>query len=280
MPILSKYKLAARDLYEKPTVVSILDSGTIGAEEFYVIAGPCSVESEEQIVQSAIAVKAAGANALRGGAYKPRTSTYSFQGLGEEGLKLLQIAKQETGLPIVTELVDRYELDTVDAYADVFQIGARNMQNFPLLRAVGQTKKPVLLKRGMSATIEEFLMSAEYVLAEGNPNVILCERGIRTFETATRNTMDLNAVPALRARSHLPIMVDPSHGTGVWSYVGPLAKAAIAVGADGVIIEVHPDPASALSDGDQSLKPETFTNVMAEMRPIATAVGKEMKASS
>lgn len=276
MPILSKYKLAGKDLQQEPTIVDIAGAGTIGGTQFFVIAGPCSVESEEQIIESARAVKAAGANALRGGAYKPRTSTYSFQGLGEEGLKLLALAREETGLPIVTELVDRYELETVDAYADVFQIGARNMQNFPLLRAVGQTKKPVLLKRGMSATIEEFLMSAEYILAEGNPNVILCERGIRTFETATRNTMDLNAVPALRARTHLPIMVDPSHGTGVWQYVGALAKAGIAVGADGVIIEVHPNPAVALSDGDQSLKPETFHTLMEEMRPIATAVGRTM----
>ena len=275
VPILSKYKLAGKVLQEEKTVVDIAGSGTIGGDLFFVIAGPCSVESEEQIVESAKAVAAAGANALRGGAYKPRSSTYSFQGLGEEGLKLLNVAKQETGLPIVTELVDRYEIETVDAYADVFQIGARNMQNFPLLKEVGQTKKPVLLKRGMSATVEELLLSAEYILAEGNPNVVLCERGIRTYETCTRNTMDLNAIPAIRARSHLPVIVDPSHGTGVWQYVSPLAKAGLAAGADGMIIEVHPDPSVALSDGDQSLKPDTFAQMMEEMRPIATAVNKK-----
>lgn len=273
VPILSRYKLAGRELQKEPTQINFSNGSSVGGKQYFVIAGPCSVESEEQIVAAARLVKAAGATALRGGAYKPRSSTYSFQGLGEQGLQFLATAKQETGLPIVTEVVDRYVLDAVYEYADVIQVGARNMQNFSLLRALGEVRKPILLKRGMSATVEELLMSAEYILAEGNQDVILCERGIRTFETATRNTLDLNAVPALRARTHLPIIVDPSHGTGVWEYVGPMAKAALAAGANGMIIEVHPDPAAALSDGDQSLKPATFAQIMIEMEPIAKAVG-------
>lgn len=276
VPILSPYKLAGRQLRDEPTTVRISETVEVGGDNFVVIAGPCAVESEEQILSAARAVAAAGASALRGGAFKPRSSTYSFQGLGEEGLRLLQLAKKETGLPIVTEIMDRYALDLLVEYADVLQVGARNMQNFPLLNALGGAGKPVLLKRGMSATVEELLMSAEYILAAGNPNVILCERGIRTFETATRNTMDLNAVPVIKAHSHLPVIVDPSHGTGVWSYVGPLAKAGLACGADGLIIEVHPRPREALSDGGQSLKPEVFKKLMSEMVPIASAVGKTL----
>ncbi len=280
VPILSSYKLAGVQLKPDPTVVDVDGKFSIGSDTFCVIAGPCSVESEEQIVESARLVKKSGANALRGGAYKPRTSTYSFQGHGEDGLKMLQVAKQETGLPIVTEIIDAYIIDTVAKYADILQVGARNMQNFPLLRALGETDKPILLKRGMSATIEEFLMSAEYILAAGNPNVILCERGIRTFETATRNTLDLSAVPVLQHRTHLPVIVDPSHGTGVWQYVGPMAKAGVAVGASGMIIEMHPNPAVAMSDGAQSLKPEVFEELMSEMEPIAKAVGKRFAARS
>lgn len=278
MPILSPYKLAGKQLQAKSTVVKIAEGVEVGGDNLLVIAGPCSVESEEQILTAARMVKAAGANALRGGAFKPRSSTYSFQGMGEEGLKLLRLAKQETGLPIVTEIMDYQMLDMVLEYADVLQVGARNMQNFSLLKALGEVRKPVLLKRGLMATVEELLMSAEYILAGGNPDVILCERGIRTFETATRNTLDLNAVPALKARTHLPVVVDPSHGTGVVQYVTPLSRAAIAVGADGVIVEMHPKPKEALSDGAQSLDPAGFDVLMAEMRKIANAMGKTVAA--
>lgn len=278
MPILSPYKLAGKQLQAKSTIVKIADGVEVGGDNLLVIAGPCSVESEEQILTAARMVKAAGANALRGGAFKPRSSTYSFQGMGEEGLKLLQLAKQETGLPIVTEIMDYQMLDMVLEYADVLQVGARNMQNFSLLKALGEVRKPVLLKRGLMATVEELLMSAEYILAGGNPDVILCERGIRTFETATRNTLDLNAVPALKARTHLPVVVDPSHGTGVVQYVTPLSRAAIAVGADGVIVEMHPKPKEALSDGAQSLDPAGFEVLMAEMQKIATAMNKTVAA--
>ena len=276
VPILSPYKLAAQQMQSEPSTVKVSENFSIGSKSFSVIAGPCSVESEEQIVESAKAVAAAGANALRGGAFKPRSSTYSFQGHGEEGLKMLQTAKEETGLPIVTEIVDHHDLDLVAKYADILQVGARNMQNYALLKALGGVGKPVLLKRGMSATIEELLLSAEYILAAGNPDVVLCERGIRTFETATRNTLDLNAIPAVKARSHLPIMVDPSHGTGVWSYVGAMAKAGLAAGADGMIVEVHPNPAEALSDGAQSLKPAVFASLMNELEPLAAALGKDL----
>lgn len=274
MPILSPYKLAAKQLQPEASTINVNSLCSFGPGIFCVIAGPCSVEGESEIIEIAHAVKAAGAHALRGGAFKPRSSTYSFQGLGLEGLKFLAKAREETGLAIVTEIVDISTLDEVLEYADVLQIGARNMQNFPLLKSVGKTDKPVLLKRGMSATVEELLLSAEYVLAEGNKNVILCERGIRTFETVTRNTMDLNAVPALRDRTHLPIIVDPSHGTGVWSYVSPLSKAAAAVGADGIIIEVHQKPESAMSDGGQSLKPDTFAQLVKELKPVVEAVGR------
>lgn len=274
MPILSPYKLAAKQLQIEPTTIRISDHLTFGSDNFAVIAGPCSVESEEQIVGAARAVKAAGANALRGGAFKPRSSTYSFQGMGEEGLKLLRVAKQETGLPIVTEVMDQYMIELVAEYADILQIGARNMQNFSLLKELGQVKKPILLKRGLMATVDELLMSAEYILAAGNPDVILCERGIRTFETATRNTLDLNAIPALQARTHLPVIVDPSHGTGVWKYVAPMSLAALACGASGLIVEVHPNPADAVSDGAQSLKPKKFEALMGDLRKVAAVLGK------
>lgn len=279
MPILSLYKIAAKQLKQEPSIIHLNDRVTVGGNQLLVIAGPCSVESEEQIVAVAKSVKAAGANALRGGAFKPRSSTYSFQGLGELGLRFLDIARQETGLPVVTEIMDQHMLDTVAQVADVLQIGARNMQNFGLLKAVGNLRKPVLLKRGMSATVEELLLSAEYILAEGNPNVILCERGIRTFETATRNTLDLNAVPAVLERTHLPIIVDPSHGTGVWRYVTPMACAAIACGAHGLMIEVHEHPAEAWSDGAQSLNPAKFTELMRQVRAIAEVVGKTVSVS-
>ncbi|MCC6933752.1 MAG: 3-deoxy-7-phosphoheptulonate synthase [Deltaproteobacteria bacterium] len=276
MPVLAPYKLAARvkGVSRQPVPVSV--NCVFGENNFCIIAGPCSVESEEQIMQAAKIVRAAGANALRGGAYKPRSSTYAFQGMGEEGLKLLALAKQETGLPIVTELMDVQQLEVVLRYADVIQVGARNMQNFSLLRELGKIRNPVLLKRGLSATVEELLMSAEYILAEGNPNVILCERGIRTYETATRNTLDLNAIPVLLERTHLPVIVDPSHGTGVARYVSPMTKAALACGADGAIIEVHPDPANALSDGNQSLDSAAFAQLMTELKPLAEAMKKEM----
>ncbi len=276
MPILTPYKLAGKGLQKEPLIVTIDNKVKVGGDNLVVIAGPCSVESEEQIVESAKIVKAAGANALRGGAFKPRSSTYSFQGHGEDGLKMLRTAKEETGLPIVTEIMDRYMLDLIVEYSDVLQVGARNMQNFTLLTKLGRAGKPILLKRGMMATVEEFLMSAEYILAAGNPNVILCERGIRTFETVTRNTLDLNAVPAIKERSNLPIIVDPSHGTGVRNYVTPMGKAALACGADGVVVEMHPNPKEALSDGAQSLTPEGFIEFMKELEPIASAMGKTL----
>src|SRR5499427_2627355 len=249
---------------------------TIGGRSIVVMAGPCSVESRLQLLDAAAGVKAGGARILRGGAFKPRTSPYAFQGLEDEGLKLLAEAKRETGLPIVTEVMEPEKVDLVAEYADILQIGARNVQNFSLLRRVGEIGKPVLLKRGMATTIQEWLLSAEYVLARGNPNVILCERGIRTFEAATRFTLDLNAVPVIKKLSHLPVVVDPSHGTGHWEYVAPMAKAGIACGADGVIIEVHNNPAEALSDGPQSLKPDKFARLVGELRVLATALGRTL----
>ncbi|GMA48693.1 3-deoxy-7-phosphoheptulonate synthase [Alicyclobacillus contaminans] len=265
------FKLASRAFHPQDTLVQVGDQ-IIGGADPVIIAGPCSVESREQILETAERVKAAGATLLRGGAFKPRSSPYSFQGLGEKGLQYLAEAREKTGLPIVTEIMEIEALDMMLQYVDVFQIGARNMQNYPLLKAVGRTQTPVLLKRGLSATMEEWLMAAEYILAEGNPNVILCERGIRTFETYTRNTLDLNAVPVVQYLSHLPVIVDPSHGVGHWRYVTPMARAAIAAGANGLIVEVHPNPKEALSDGEQSLTLENFEQMVREVKLISQAL--------
>jgi len=265
------YKLVSREIYPEDTVIKISDTVSIGSNApAAIIAGPCAVESREGIIEIAKFVKKAGANLLRGGAFKPRTSPYSFQGLGEEGLKYLAEARDLTGLPIVTEVMDPRDVKLVAKYADVLQIGARNMQNFNLLKEVGKTNKPILLKRGPAATIEELLMSAEYIFSEGNKQVILCERGIKTFETYTRNTLDICAVPVIKKLSHLPVIVDPSHGTGLWDLVGPMAKAALAAGADGLSIEVHPEPKKAFSDGAQSLKFDTFEALMADIKVIAS----------
>lgn len=276
VPILQPYKLASKEVKKEPSIIPITDTLSIGGNKLVIMAGPCSVESEEQIVASAIAVKEAGAHMLRGGAFKPRTSPYSFQGLEEEGLKLLAKAREITGLPFVTEVIDPETAGLVAEYADILQIGARNSQNFALLKKVGQLKRPVLLKRGMSMTIQEFLMSAEYIMSEGNQSVILCERGIRTFETATRNTLDLSAIPVLKEKTHLPVIVDPSHGTGHYRYVAPMCYAAVAAGADGLIIEVHPDPERASSDGPQSLKPHKFALLMARLQLFAEAAERTL----
>jgi len=275
VPILQPYKLASREFKPQNTVVKV-GNVEIGSNKIAIIAGPCSVEDEDQIIETAVAVKKAGASILRGGAYKPRTSPYTFQGLGEDGLKLLAKARQVTQLPIVTEILDTEDLHLVAEYSDMLQIGARNAQNYALLRRVGRCNKPVLLKRGMSTTINEFLMAAEYILSEGNHNVVLCERGIRTFETATRNTFDLNAIPVLKEKTHLPIVADPSHGTGYWQYVTPMSLAAIAAGADGLIVEVHYRPEIAVSDGGQSLKPSKFADLIERAKPVAKAVGREL----
>jgi len=279
VPILKPYKLASLEVKKERTVVTVRDA-EIGGKELMIIAGPCSVETKEQILETARAVKAAGASIFRGGAFKPRTSPYSFQGLGEDGLKLLAAARDETGLPIITEVLNPRDLDLVARYTDIIQIGARNIQNFSLLKEVGQTAKPVLLKRGLATTLKEFLMSAEYILSEGNEEVILCERGIRTFETATRNTLDLSCIPVLKRMSHLPIVIDPSHAVGSWQYVPAMARAAVAAGADGLMIEVHPHPEEALSDGPQSLKPERFEALLKELVPFVTAAGKRMPGES
>lgn len=273
VPILQPFKLASRETRAARTVVRV-GSLEIGGDRLHVMAGPCSVESEEQLLTVARAVREAGATILRGGAFKPRTSPYAFQGLAEDGLKLLAAAREATGLKVVTEVLNPRDLDLVARYTDILQVGARNVQNFALLKEVGEIRKPVLLKRGMSTTLQEYLMSAEYILSAGNTNVILCERGIRTFETATRFTLDLNAVPVLQKLTHLPIIVDPSHGTGHWEYVPALAKAAVAVGADGLMIEVHPKPDEALSDGIQSLKPPRFAQLMSDLQAVAKAVGR------
>jgi 3-deoxy-7-phosphoheptulonate synthase len=272
---LSPFKLASREFHPENTVVSVNDK-TIGDRMISVIAGPCAVESESMMIELACALKESGAQYLRGGAYKPRSSPYSFQGLGEKGLEILARAKEKAGLSIVTEVLSEIDVPLVYKYADILQIGARNMQNFPLLKTVGRFNKPVLLKRGMSATIEEWLMAAEYILAEGNQNVILCERGIRTFETYTRNTLDISAIPVVKRFSHLPIIVDPSHASGDWRYVNALAKSAIAAGADGIIVEVHPDPMNALSDGKQSLKIEVFRELIEDIKKIANAIGRTL----
>ncbi len=274
VPILKPYKLASREARPEPTEFEIAPGVPIGGPRLLVIAGPCSVESEQQMLETAHAVKAAGAHALRGGAWKPRTSPYAFQGLEEKGLRILRRAADAAGIPVVTEVMNPMDLDTVSQYADVLQIGARNVQNFSLLKRVGKTRKPILLKRGMMTTITEFLMSAEYILSNGNQRVILCERGIRTFEDATRNTLDLSAVPVLKERTHLPVIVDPSHGTGHAQYVAPMSFASVAAGADGLMIEVHPTPEKALSDGPQSLTFERFRDLMNRLRPFVTAAGR------
>jgi len=271
VPILKPYKLAGREFQENDTVVRVGDV-PIGGGEFTVIAGPCSVESEEQMMECGYVAKKAGAKILRGGAFKPRTSPYSFQGMEEEGLKLLKRVGERTGMPVVTEVMNTADVDLIEDYSDILQIGARNVQNFALLKKVGRSRRPVLLKRGMMTTIEELLMSAEYILSEGNGQVILCERGIRTFETATRNTLDISAVPVLKELTHLPVIIDPSHAAGHAKYVIPLTRAAVAVGADGVIVEIHPEPEKAFSDGPQSLRPEQFYRLMDEVNLIKDAM--------
>jgi 3-deoxy-7-phosphoheptulonate synthase len=273
--ILQPFKLASRDFHPANTVIDV-DGVKIGGPELVIIAGPCAVESRSQVIETALAVKEAGATMLRGGAYKPRSSPYTFQGLGEEGLELLAEAREASGLPVITEVMSPEAVGLVGAYTDVYQIGARNMQNYALLQAVGKTQTPVFLKRGMMNTVQEWLMSAEYVLNGGNYQVMLCERGIRTFETATRNTLDINAIALLKQWTHLPVFGDPSHATGKWDLVSPAAKACIAAGADGLIIEVHPDPANAMSDGAQSLKPERFAQLVAELRCLAPALGRTL----
>ena len=274
-PVLTPYKLVSREIHPRDTVVRI-GGVPLGGNYFAVIAGPCAVESPRQMLLTAQAVKRAGAKCLRGGAYKPRTSPYSFQGLGLEGLEILRDVAQRLQMPAVTEVVEVADVAAVERYASAFQVGARNMQNFRLLKALGQSRKPVILKRGMAATVDDLLLAAEYILSEGNPNVILCERGIRTFETATRNTLDLNAIPHIKQHSHLPVIVDPSHGTGVRSYVMAMAKAAVACGADGLLVEVHHNPMEALSDGHQSLDPKEFARLMRSIRPYVKLAGKRM----
>ncbi|NMA82930.1 MAG: 3-deoxy-7-phosphoheptulonate synthase [Epulopiscium sp.] len=272
--VTESYKLANKKFHPNPTVID-LGNTTIGGNEFVIMAGPCAIESKDQLFQSAYGVKAGGAQILRGGAYKPRTSPYAFQGLEEEGLEYMAEAKKETGLSIVCEVTSSAAVEAAAKYVDILQVGARNMQNFHLLKEVGKTGLPVLLKRGLSATIDEWLNAAEYIMSEGNPNVILCERGIRTFETATRNTLDLSAVPLIKSKSHLPIIVDPSHATGIRDLVPALSKAAIAAGADGLMIEVHPNPSKALSDGPQSLTPAAFQTLCQELQPFIHLMGKE-----
>ncbi|MBN1902512.1 3-deoxy-7-phosphoheptulonate synthase [Candidatus Sumerlaeota bacterium] len=275
IPILKPWKLVGREIKPEPSIIDV-DGVRIGGAEIVVIAGPCSVESQEQILETARAVRASGAKILRGGAFKPRTSPYAFQGLQVTGLKYLDKAREETGLKIITEIVCENDLDLICEYVDMIQIGARNCQNFSLLKKVGQTRIPVLLKRGMATTIKEFLMAAEYIMSQGNYQVVLCERGIRTFEDSTRFTLDLNAVPVLKELTHLPVIVDPSHGTGNWKYVTPMGRAAIAAGADGLIVEVHPNPLEAYSDGPQSLKPAKFDIFMQEMRKIARVMERAL----
>jgi 3-deoxy-7-phosphoheptulonate synthase len=273
MQILKPYKLASRDFKKENTIVRV-GNVEIGEKKVILIAGPCSVESRKQLLTTAKAIKAAGAHILRGGAFKPRTSPYAFQGMGEEGLKILAEARDMYGLPVVTEVLDTRHVAMINRYADMFQIGARNMQNFELLKEVGKTHKPVLLKRGLMSTVSEWLMSAEYIMSNGNMNVVLCERGIRTFETATRNTLDLSSVPLAKSLTHLPVMVDPSHGTGKKPLIHPMSLAAVAAGADGILIEVHPNPDEALSDGDQSLIPPEYEALVKDCEKVAKAVGR------
>lgn len=275
VPILQPFKLASREFHPERTQVRV-GNVVFGGEHVPIIAGPCAVESEEQMFEAARAVKAAGAHMLRGGAYKPRTSPYAFQGLAEKGLEILAAAGKEVGLPVITEVLNPRDVEKVSEYADMLQIGARNMQNFSLLREVGMSRKPVLLKRGLSATISEWLQAADYIISGGNRNVVLCERGIRTFETETRNTFDVSAIAAVHELSHLPVVADPSHGTGKWKYVPAMAKAAVAAGADGIHVEVHPNPEKALSDGPQSLRPEVFAQMVIELRKVAAAVGRSI----
>ncbi|NLO08897.1 MAG: 3-deoxy-7-phosphoheptulonate synthase [Clostridiales bacterium] len=273
--VTESYKLANKKFHPDPTIVNV-GNVTIGGDTTVIMSGPCAVESRQQLLATAHAIKKAGAHILRGGAYKPRTSPYAFQGLEEEGLSYMKEAREETGLPVVCEVTSLDAIESAVKYVDMLQIGARNMQNFYLLKEAGKTDLPVLLKRGLSATIDEWLNAAEYIIAEGNPNVVLCERGIRTFETATRNTLDISAVPAIKAKSHLPIIVDPSHATGVRDYVKPLSMAAVAAGADGLMIETHPDPSTALSDGPQSLSFDQFEVLTEELRPLVTLLGKKL----
>lgn len=273
VPILKPYKVVSREFHPDKTIIRV-GGVDIGGQKLVVMAGPCSVETEEQTLEVANAVKAAGATILRGGAFKPSTSPYSFHGLGEDALKMLATAREATGLPVVTEVMDPRDIELVAKYADILQVGTRNMANFSLLQEIGNIKKPVMLKRGMSSTIEEWLQAAEYIANQGNYNIILCERGIRTFETMTRNTFDISAIPAVTLLSHLPIVADPSHGTGRVQFVAPVSKAAIAAGADGLMIEVHPHPEKALKDGPQSLTPVDFTKLMEELAPVARAVGR------
>ena len=274
VPVTESYKLANRKFQPEPSKIKV-GNVTIGGDKIVIFSGPCAIESQEQLLTSAHALKKAGAHILRGGAYKPRTSPYSFQGLEEEGLRYLKMARDETGLSVICEVTSLDAIDAAVKYVDMIQIGARNMQNFYLLKEAGKTGLPVLLKRGLSATIDEWLNAAEYIIAEGNPNVVLCERGIRTFETATRNTLDISAVPVIKSKSHLPIIVDPSHATGVREYVKPLSLASIAAGADGLMIETHPHPSTALSDGPQSLTFDQFEEIIEELKPIVSAVGRE-----
>jgi 3-deoxy-7-phosphoheptulonate synthase len=276
MQVLAPYKLVSREFKRENSVIKIKEGVEIGSEKIVVIAGPCSIENKEQLKEIAVEVRKAGALILRGGAFKPRTSPYTFQGLGEEGLKILKDVSGELGVPTATEVMDTRDVGLVAKYTDLLQVGARNMQNFSLLREIGQTRKPVILKRGLSSTIKELLMSAEYILSEGNFNVILCERGIRTFEDFTRSTLDVSAVPAVKQLSHLPIIVDPSHAAGKWGLVSPLAKAAVAAGSDGLLIEVHAKPEEALSDGSQQLLPQNFSLLMEELKRIAKAIGRDI----
>lgn len=278
LPVLRPFKLASREMHPQSTVVA-LNGIRVGGKGVVIIAGPCSVENRSQLLETAHAVKEAGASALRGGAFKPRSSPYSFQGMGEAGLELLAEARAETGLPVISEAMTPEQVPLVTRYVDVIQIGTRNMQNYGLLRAAGESGHPVLLKRGMASKIEEWLMAADYILSKGNPHLILCERGIRTFETSTRFTTDINAIPVIKELSHLPVIVDPSHGTGKWQYVNAVSRAAVAAGADGLIVEVHTHPEEALSDGAQSLKPEMFAQLVSQVGAVAEAVGRHSQAS-
>lgn len=276
IPVLSPYKLVSREFKKEPSVVAVNQQVQVGGQKLIIMAGPCSIEGHDSLLSVAKKVKEAGATVLRGGAFKPRTSPYDFQGLGEEGLKYLKQVGEEVGMATITEVMDPRHVALIDKYADIYQIGARNMQNFSLLNEVGMTQKPVMLKRGLSATIKDWLMSAEYILAKGNFNVMLCERGIRTFETATRNTLDINAIPVVKQLSHLPVIVDPSHATGKWEFVGSVSKAAVAAGCDGLMIEVHENPEEALSDGSQSLVPDKFTSLVRELKTVAQAVSRKI----